>query len=91
MEHTKSTLHDSRYLIPIRYFIVKNIGARHFCGRTFSWANITGRTKKYALTQLPLLTCHTTSVLRYVGLYAEDFSSFLKLLLARLLTFSCPR
>jgi len=33
-----------------------------------------------------LLTCHTTCVLRYVGLYAEDFSSSLKLLPSRLLT-----
>ena len=36
MVHSKSTLHDGCYLIPIRYFIVKNIGARHFHGRNYS-------------------------------------------------------
>ena len=91
MVHTKSALHDRRYLIPIRYFIVKEIGARHFRGRTFSRANYTGRAKYFSFTHLPLLTCHATCVLRNVGSYAEDLPSSLKLLLARLLTFSCPR
>jgi hypothetical protein len=45
MVNTKSALHDRRYLIPIRYFIVNEIGARHFRGRTFSWANYAGRAK----------------------------------------------
>jgi len=39
MVHIKNTLHDRRYLIPIRYVIVKKLGARHFYGRSFSWSN----------------------------------------------------
>ena len=58
MVHTKSSLHHRRYLIPSHYFIVKNRGAGHFRGRSFSWSNLLQAAPKYVCTHLPVLTCH---------------------------------
>jgi hypothetical protein len=78
MVHTKSTLHHRRYLIPRHYFIVKNRGAHHFRGQSFSWSNLLQATRKDVCTHLPVLTCHDIMCtrIRTVGLYVEHFSFF---------------
>jgi hypothetical protein len=58
MVHPKSIHHHWRYLIPIHSFIVKNRGARHFCGQSLSWSNLLQAAQKDVSTHLPLLMCH---------------------------------